>query len=134
MHIKTVNIKGEYKCMIMGHNDPFRFTGEKEIGPYIGLVFSQLLPMWIVLTHALTVAALRSFFCWRFDWYWSSNGPPSIKFMACLNSDSAIAPAVIMSTVGLDSTSRSTSLTYLLRCPTLISLSTRNFRLQHLLV
>ena len=39
-----------------------------------------------------------------------------------------------MPDVGTDSFSRSTSLMYLLRCPALICLSTRNFKLQHMLV
>ena len=53
---------------------------------------------------------------------------------ASLVSDEAAAPVVILSGGGPDSILRSTSLTYLLRCPALISLSTRNFRLWHLLV
>ena len=48
--------------------------------------------------------------------------------------DGATAPVVILFTSGSDSALLSTSLTYLLRCPTLISLSSRNFKLRHLLV
>ena len=37
------------------------------MGPSIGLVSSWLPSVWIVLTLDLIVAALKSFFCWRFD-------------------------------------------------------------------
>ena len=54
--------------------------------------------------------------------------------MVGLDSGDATVPVVTLSAVGADSAPRSTSLTYLLRCPSLISLSTMNFRLQHLLI
>ena len=43
-------------------------------------------------------------------------------------------PAMVLFAVGVDSSPLSTSLIYLMRCLALISLSTRNFRLQLLLV
>ena len=47
----------------------FGFIGEKDIGPSIDLVSSRLPLVWTVFTWALTVVALRSFFCWCFNWY-----------------------------------------------------------------
>ena len=54
--------------------------------------------------------------------------------MVGLNSDGASMPATVLSAIGADSSPRSASMIYLIRCPTLISLSTRNFRLRHPLV
>ena len=54
--------------------------------------------------------------------------------LTCLGSDGVAALAAILSTAGPDSSLWSSSLRYLLRCPALISFSTKNFRLQHLLV
>ena len=47
--------------------------------------------------------------------------------MPGLDSDGAAVPTVILSAIGTDYTPRSTFLTYLLRCPALINLSTKNF-------
>ena len=54
--------------------------------------------------------------------------------MAGLDSYEMVESAVILSVGDPDSTPRSTSLSYLLRYPTLISLSSKNFRLLYLLV
>ena len=47
----------------------FEFIRGKDMRQSIGLVSSRLLLAWTAFTQALTVAALKSFFCWRFDWY-----------------------------------------------------------------
>ena len=68
MHIKSINTKGGYKCIVMGLNYPIGFIGGKDMGSSIGLVSSRLPLMWTAFTQALTVATLRSFFYARFDW------------------------------------------------------------------
>ena len=45
----------------------FGLTGGKDMVPSIGLVSSCLLSVLTTFTWALTVAALKSFFYWRFD-------------------------------------------------------------------
>ena len=45
----------------------FGLTGGKDMWPSIGLVSSWLNSVWITLTLNLTMVALKSFFCWRFD-------------------------------------------------------------------
>ena len=56
----------------------FGLTGGKDIRPSIGLVSARLLLVWMAFTLELIVATLKSFLCWRFDLYWSSDGSPSI--------------------------------------------------------
>ena len=42
MHIKAINTKGEYKCIVMGYYYPIGFIEGKDMGQLIGLVSSRL--------------------------------------------------------------------------------------------
>ena len=70
----------------------------------IGLVSSCLPSAWIAFTLALTVAALKSFFYWRFLLILVVRRAAQFIVMACLDSNRTVASVVILSTACLDST------------------------------
>ena len=134
MHIKTINTKGEYQCIIVGHNNPVQVDRRKgywaiywlgffmptfrvdNIYPDVNYGGSQEL-LLLVLQLILVIRRAAHYIV-----------------MTGLDSDGIVALAMILFAACPDTTPWLSSIIYLLRCPALISFFTKNFRLWHLSV
>ena len=127
MHIKTINTEGEYQCIIVGHNNLVRVdTRKRYVAIYLLWFFMFSLRMDSIYpglnccgSQELLQLVLRLILVVR----------QAAQYIAY---DGTVAPTVILFVAFPDSTSWSSSLIYLLRCPALISFSTKKFRLRHL--
>ena len=134
MHIKIVNIEGDYQSIIVGHNNPVRVGRKKGYGTIYWL--SSLMSAF----HVDSI--YRSFDCGR-------SQKLLLLALGLIPVVRQAAQYIVFGRSGFfqnfcvdydfvrgfpNSTLWSSSLIYLLRCTALIKFSTKNFRLRYLSV
>ena len=126
MHIKTANTKSKCKCIIMGHNDPVRVIYRLGFFPDTPCVDSVYPGLDRGCSEKLLLLALQLVLVVKWSPQYIVYGRFGFERCGRAGCNYVCCRRIFRP--------RSTSLTYLLKCPTLISLSTRNFKLRHLLV